>query len=80
LVKQTGVKAEKIDISDAALNKLIKYYCRESGVRNLQKHIEKIFRKVAFKLVSEKLENVNVTDTNLPELVGNKLINKNDLS
>ena len=39
-------------------------------MRNLQKHIEKIFRKVAFKLVSDKLECVNVNAQNLEELVG----------
>ena len=69
-IKNTGVVAEKIIITDDALNKLIKYYCRESGVRNLQKHIEKIFRKVAFKLVKDKLELVNINETNLLEFVG----------
>ena len=37
-------------LSDSALNSLNKSYCRESGVRNLRKHIEKIYRKVAFKV------------------------------
>jgi ATP-dependent Lon protease len=41
-IKQTAVKAENITITDAALMRLIKAYCRESGVRNLQKHIEKV--------------------------------------
>ena len=35
-------------ITDDGLNTLIKSYCRESGVRNLRKQIEKIFRKAAF--------------------------------
>ncbi len=39
-------------------------------MRNLQKHIEKIFRKVAFKLVNDKLESVHVNADNLEELVG----------
>jgi Lon-like ATP-dependent protease len=42
-VKQTGVKAEQLHIEDDALNTLIKYYCRESGVRSLQKYVEKVF-------------------------------------
>ena len=71
MVKQTGVKPENINIEDSALNKLIKLYCRESGVRNLQKQIEKIFRKVAFKLVNEKLDHVDVNENSLQELVGN---------
>jgi len=64
------VAADKISLDEGALNRLIKYYCRESGVRNLQKQIEKIFRKVAFKLVKEKLTHVDVTEASLQELVG----------
>lgn len=41
-MKQTAVKEENIQINDGALMRLIKAYCRESGVRNLQKHIEKV--------------------------------------
>ncbi|KAL0796808.1 hypothetical protein Bca101_068185 [Brassica carinata] len=39
-----GLKPEQADMSDAALLSLIENYCREAGVRNLQKHIEKIFQ------------------------------------
>jgi ATP-dependent Lon protease len=35
-------------VKDAALLNLIENYCREAGVRNLQKQIEKIYRKVCF--------------------------------
>lgn len=38
----------QVDVSDAALLSLIENYCREAGVRNLQKQIEKIYRKVSF--------------------------------
>ena len=41
-----GIKPEQVDVSDTALLSLIENYCREAGVRNLQKQIEKIFRKV----------------------------------
>lgn len=57
-------------MDESALNLLIKSYCRESGVRNLQKQLEKIFRKVAFKLVKDKLTNVAVTESTLADLVG----------
>ena len=46
----TGLNSEHVTLSEAALNSLNKSYCRESGVRNLRKHIEKIYRKVAFKV------------------------------
>ena len=38
----SGVQKEQLVISKEAINALIKWYCRESGVRNLQKHIEKV--------------------------------------
>ena len=42
---------ESLGISDDAIRSLIRWYCREAGVRNLQKHVEKIYRKLALKLV-----------------------------
>ncbi|KAJ4892971.1 hypothetical protein Rs2_19765 [Raphanus sativus] len=66
LVKATcvdcGIKPEQVDVTDAALLSLIENYCREAGVRNLQKHIEKIYRKIALKLVRQKAS-VSVEDT-----------------
>lgn len=41
-MKDCGLTSEQISIQDDALKTLIKSYCRESGVRNLQKHIEKV--------------------------------------
>lgn len=48
-----GIKPEQVEVTDAALLALVESYCREAGVRNLQKHIEKIYRKIALKLVRE---------------------------
>ena len=38
----SGLKEENVSINPTAIQSLIKWYCRESGVRNLQKHIEKV--------------------------------------
>jgi Lon-like ATP-dependent protease len=60
-------------LTDAAALKLIRWYCREAGVRNLQKHTDKICRKVALKVVkggdSLKLP-VCIDEDNLEEYVG----------
>ena len=48
--EMTGLSKEHVSLTEDALNTLNKSYCRESGVRNLRKHIEKIYRKVAFKV------------------------------
>ncbi|XP_066597910.1 lon protease homolog, mitochondrial isoform X2 [Prorops nasuta] len=69
-MKDSGLTNEQVIIQDNALNTLIKSYCRESGVRNLQKHIEKVHRKVAFKVVKKELDKVNITPDNLHEFVG----------
>lgn len=44
-MKDSGVNNDNITITDDSLFALIKNYCRESGVRNLQKHIEKVLVK-----------------------------------
>ncbi|KAF2606147.1 hypothetical protein F2Q68_00045798 [Brassica cretica] len=46
--RKCGIKPEQVDVSDAALLFLIENYCREAGVRNLQKQIEFFFRKVHY--------------------------------
>jgi Lon-like ATP-dependent protease len=49
----SGLKDVDIALQPEAIEALIRYYCRESGVRNLKKHIDKIYRKAAFKIVSD---------------------------
>nr|NVI75652.1 Lon protease [Cucujiformia] len=69
-IRDSGLKEKAITVDDESLKTLIKSYCRESGVRNLQKHIEKVVRKVAYKIVKEESQGVVVTPENLSEFVG----------
>ncbi|XP_074109887.1 lon protease homolog, mitochondrial isoform X2 [Cotesia typhae] len=69
-MKDSGLTAEQITFDESALSKLIRAYCRESGVRNLQKHIEKVSRKAAFKVVKQEAEKIKVTKDNLTDFVG----------
>jgi Lon-like ATP-dependent protease len=41
----SGLKDTDITIEPEAIEALIRYYCRESGVRNLKKHIDKVRRR-----------------------------------
>ncbi|KAI4310927.1 hypothetical protein MLD38_035870 [Melastoma candidum] len=52
-----GIKPEQVEVTDAAILSLIENYCREAGVRNLQKQIEKIYRKIALQLVRQGEQN-----------------------
>ena len=38
----SGFKLADVQLESSAIDVLIKYYCRESGVRNLKKHIDKV--------------------------------------
>jgi Lon-like ATP-dependent protease len=53
-----GLKDVDVDLSKSAIEELIKSYCRESGVRNLKKQIEKVYRKSALKIVQDLGETV----------------------
>jgi len=49
----SGLKDADVLLDPASVEVLIKYYCRESGVRNLKKHIDKIYRKASLKIVED---------------------------
>jgi Lon-like ATP-dependent protease len=53
-----GLKDVDVNLSKEAIEELIKSYCRESGVRNLKKQIEKVYRKSALKIVQDLGESV----------------------
>lgn len=54
----TGLKDVDVNLQKDAIEELIKSYARESGVRNLKKQIEKVYRKAAFKIVQDLGEEV----------------------
>ncbi|HUA22218.1 MAG TPA: endopeptidase La, partial [Bryobacteraceae bacterium] len=51
-MKQTGLKEGELDITDEGLQTLIQFYTREAGVRNLEREIGNVCRKVARKVVN----------------------------
>ena len=69
-LKENGLKAEQIDISDAALAEVITGYTRESGVRQLERELGKLGRKVARKVAAREVERVDVDADKVHELLG----------
>ena len=53
-LRETGLAADQVHITDAALREIIENYCREPGVRNLQKAIERLYRKAALTVVRRR--------------------------
>jgi ATP-dependent Lon protease len=70
-MEQHGLNEEEIAISEAVLLDIIRYYTRESGVRNLEREIAKLCRKSVKQLALEKdKEKVTVTTRNLDSFLG----------
>jgi endopeptidase La len=69
---ETGLTTSRLTLTDAALLDLIRWYCRESGVRSLQKIIEKVYRKGSLQLVraGSDAPPVVVDSDNLEKYVG----------
>ncbi|EXJ53535.1 lon protease like, mitochondrial [Cladophialophora psammophila CBS 110553] len=49
----SGLRDVDVKLDESAIEELINKYCRESGVRNLKKQIEKVYRKSALKIVQD---------------------------
>ena len=65
-----GLKANQIAFTDAALEKLISHYTREAGVRNLEREIGTVARKVARRIATGEVKRVKVTDKELERYLG----------
>ena len=66
-----GLKIEQIEIGDDAVLGVIEHYTREAGVRNLEREIGGVCRKVARRIVQKKAETpIRVTSENLKEFLG----------
>jgi ATP-dependent Lon protease len=72
-VKNNGLKENEIGISENAIRDIIRYYTREAGVRNLEREISKICRKVVKELVLKKRDKkVTITPRNIDKYLGVK--------
>lgn len=70
-IEACGLKHHgKITFSKPAIENIIEQYTRESGVRQLDKMINKALRKMAFKYATEELMPAKVTPAELEELLG----------
>lgn len=69
-LEANGLHAEQCDISDDALHSLVRDYTREAGVRNLEREISRVFRRVAMQIAEGSAMRVQVTATDLEKILG----------
>ena len=68
--KQNGLDKYKVSFSEKALKRVIRDYTREAGVRNLERTIGTVCRKIAFKIVKGESKSAQVTEKNLEKYLG----------
>ncbi|MFO7742502.1 MAG: endopeptidase La [Anaerolineae bacterium] len=71
-LRENGLWAEELSFTEEALRKIIQDYTREAGVRNLEREIGKICRKVVTRIAEGDEEPVEVTVENLSEFLGRR--------
>ena len=69
-VKDNGVKENEMTLSEDIIKEIIQSYTKESGVRNLEREISKVARKVVKKVVSGEEKEVKIDLKNLPDYLG----------
>ena len=80
-LKANGLREGELKIADSAITDIIRYYTRESGVRNLEREIAKIARKVVKEIAlkgpqpqpkkgAAKVKTITVSDKNLDKYLG----------
>ncbi len=70
-MEQHGLEDDELSVSDTAITDIIRYYTREAGVRNVERELAKICRKVVKELsLDKKLDKRQVTTRNLDKYLG----------
>ncbi len=67
---ENGVSPEQLTITDDALSEVITSYTRESGVRQLEREIGRLARKVARKIASREVESISINREMVDDLLG----------
>ena len=59
-LKEHGLKASQLKISDDAIDELIQYYTKEAGVRSLERSIASLCRKTAKRIAADEVKRVTI--------------------
>lgn len=71
--KENGLEKISVDFKDSAIKKILSRYSRENGVRNLERNIGKVFRKIALKINDGEIkttDKVVVDENNIKDYLG----------
>ncbi|MCR4638094.1 endopeptidase La [Ruminococcus sp.] len=69
-LKEHGLKASQLRISDDAINELIQYYTKEAGVRSLERSIASLCRKAAKKIAGNEAKRISIKAKDINSYLG----------
>ncbi len=69
-MSEHGLRASKVEIDDEAVRRIIREYTYEAGVRNLEREIASVMRKVARKVAEGRRSKTRVTAEKIPDYLG----------
>ena len=69
-LKENGLKKSQISITEPAVESIISYYCREAGVRKLERIIGKLCRIAVKEILSENKKSVRISEKNIEKYLG----------
>jgi ATP-dependent Lon protease len=69
-IKENGLSKKQIKFTDTAIKKIINNYTREAGVRNLEREIGKVCRKIARKIAKEEGKSFKIDEKTLEDYLG----------
>jgi ATP-dependent Lon protease len=69
-LNEHGITIENIKINDSAVLQIVSHYTREAGVRNLEREIANLCRKVARKIAEGKVKTYHISAGNLSKYLG----------
>jgi ATP-dependent Lon protease len=69
-LEENGLSTERIEITDAAVQEVVSSYTREAGVRQLERELGKVARKVARRIASHEVERMTVDAPAVDDLLG----------
>ncbi len=69
-IENHGLTPEKVEIADSAIRFIIEHYTREAGVRNLERQIASVLRKIAKLVAEEKIKTIKVSEKDVMKFLG----------
>lgn len=67
-----GITSDKLEFEDAALKEIIDGYTREAGLRNLEREIASVMRKVARKIATGYDNKITISEKSITDLLGSR--------